>query len=434
MQNELICLLIERYRFALSKLDQDSTNSDDVFCLLKLREEIYCKISSLNNYPSLDLEIIRLDRLLRKKSKIIIKKGHLRAWRDSLNPPEHYWWWFLDVSSSYRSFSWMWSIINGIVLITDVSLTIDIIQRFIGSDPNTLATLFVCVQGLLTVIVGESIITKGGEEILVKILNSFGYSKYYINLFRFICASCLLIFLLFSGFFVIPKISIYYNNLGVDDYESGKLINAQNNFNRAIKIKSDYAEAHYNLGRLFDIKMNDPSRAHIEYQLAMQGGLNKAYSSMSRIYILEKKYSEAIAVIYGGFKLHEDNKNTQVKENDEIQHELLMNFGWAELKRKNYFNAIAKLEDSLELKLTDEKKAKAHCILGSVYKLSLLESKAKNVSATKIKAKDNFTKCLGLFEINNNNNLDVIKWRSIASACLENSNGEKKCLDSLLEI
>jgi tetratricopeptide (TPR) repeat protein len=76
----------------------------------------------------------------------------------------------------------------------------------------------------------------------------------------------------------IPEI---YNLSGLIDVEKGKYNSAEQHYLAAIKIKKNYAEAHYNLALVYDLFYQDFGKAISEYEeyLTLTGNVDKAIIS-----------------------------------------------------------------------------------------------------------------------------------------------------------
>ena len=148
---------------------------------------------------------------------------------------------------------------------------------------------------------------------------------------------------------------IILNERGLEKYIAGEWAIAQSKFERAIGLNPDDAEAHYNLGRLYE-KLQDLDQAKAQYRLALRGGLDVAYNALARLSIQNKKYPEAVSLLLKGLEI-------VPKEDDQVRYALLKNLGWARLKQQRYAEAESNLREAIRL---DQKRASAHCLLAQV--------------------------------------------------------------------
>jgi|GEM_PF-870822 len=145
------------------------------------------------------------------------------------------------------------------------------------------------------------------------------------------------------------------NWYGVVSQLAGKLPQAQLAYKIALKLSPISAATHYNQGSAYEDQQNY-ERAHIEYQMAIEGGLIPAYNNQARLYILEKKYDAAVSLLHIGLPLaeHEDIR---------VRYSFLKNLGWARLEQDRLGEAKTNLEAAIKLQ---RERAPAHCLLAQV--------------------------------------------------------------------
>jgi tetratricopeptide (TPR) repeat protein len=170
-----------------------------------------------------------------------------------------------------------------------------------------------------------------------------------------------LVFLLLLGFwgfynYSLPWIATFYNKWGWENYREREYNTAQNNYEIALKLNPNYAEAHFNLGRLYE-DLEDSERARSEYELAIKGNYDKAYNNLARLYIIDKnnpKYDVAVQLL---------QKGLQVAKDDGVKYNLKKNLGWARFEQKRYLEAKAALQEAISL---GSERAAAYCLLAQV--------------------------------------------------------------------
>ena len=161
----------------------------------------------------------------------------------------------------------------------------------------------------------------------------------------------------------LPQIATnFYTNPGKESHNKGDWGSAEEQFKRAIHLNADDAEAHFQLGNLYeDLQM--PDQARPEYQLAIQGGIPAATNNLARLNILKKNYPAAVSLLLKALS----DKNLDPK----TKHAVLKNLGWARLMQKNYPDAEAKLKEAILLEtpknqLKSYEIAGSHCLLAQV--------------------------------------------------------------------
>jgi tetratricopeptide (TPR) repeat protein len=154
----------------------------------------------------------------------------------------------------------------------------------------------------------------------------------------------------------LPWIATFYNKWGWGNYREREYNTAQNNYEIALKLNPNYAEAHFNLGRLYE-DLEDSERARSEYELAIKGNYDKAYNNLARLYIIDKnnpKYDVAVQLL---------QKGLQVAKDDGVKYNLNKNLGWARFEQKRYSEAKAALQEAISL---GSERAAAYCLLAKV--------------------------------------------------------------------
>ncbi|BAZ33740.1 tetratricopeptide TPR_2 (plasmid) [Cylindrospermum sp. NIES-4074] len=311
-------------------------------------------------------KINQLDERLRKQVNVIaplIESANLRA---SFHPDEKAWWWFLEVSKTQWSdrFDWLWSGVSVTCLTVSLGLIGDISPRFLTGVPDAFGAVAVSTQSILTLLVAGGALTKIGQESLRQLLKTINIpEKYWHELGAF--ASFLVVLGLFSFRQYLPQIATnFYTNPGIESRKKGDWSSADEQFNRAIKLNADDAQAHFQLGNLYeDMQMVDKARP--EYQLAIQGGIIGATNNLARLNIFKKDYSGAVSLL---LKALDTDKKQPL--DSKIKHTVLKNLGWARLMQKNYPDAEAKLLEAIDLqstlKLEKYDIADVYCLLAQV--------------------------------------------------------------------
>jgi hypothetical protein len=150
------------------------------------------------------------------------------------------------------------------------------------------------------------------------------------------------------------QIAIAYHEQGVTHQVANKLYLAQVDFKRSLTFKPDYPEAHFHLGRNYEL-LGDIRQARIFYEKAKRGKLAEAYSNLARLDIVEGNYDKAVPLLTEGLKLTHNNA---------IKYALLKNLGWAYLGQNRYQEAEVFLQQAIHL---NKEKASAYCLLAQAW-------------------------------------------------------------------
>lgn len=358
---------IKRYEAALTELETELENavgnlSDEVILsVLIARDAVQAELTAVTQIPKRKLiAVTELDGSLKKQARSIAQTVQLADWRASFNPPKEAWWWFLEIPiHPLDRFDWLWSAFQVVFLTGSLSLVVDISSRFLSGGLDVLSSFTVVSQSVLTLLTVGGALTKAGQTAIEQAFLRLGIQQYLWQEIKLGLSGLLLLSLI--GFRAsLPQIATYFNEQGLEKYIAGEWAIAQSHFERAIGLNPDDAQAHYNLGRLYE-DLQDLDQAKAQYRLALRGGLDVAYNALARLSIQNKKYPEAVSLLLKGLEI-------ATKENDQVRYTLLKyallkNLGWARLKQKRYADAESNLREAIRL---DQKSASAHCLLAQV--------------------------------------------------------------------
>lgn len=137
-----------------------------------------------------------------------------------------------------------------------------------------------------------------------------------------------------------PQLYVKLNDCGYDNYIAKQYQLARFYFQCALLLKPNYKKAHYNLGATYE-KLHQLEKARSEYHIA--DGVSEAYSNLARLYIQDKQYSEAIALLEKAFQ------KPKAQTDPLLRYALLKNMGWVLLEQQHYPEAETYLREAIEL-------------------------------------------------------------------------------------
>jgi tetratricopeptide (TPR) repeat protein len=159
---------------------------------------------------------------------------------------------------------------------------------------------------------------------------------------------------------LLPAAARFYNNRGTNLQRQGQIKAAIDNYQRALRLKSDYPEAHYNLADAFE-EISIFDKAIEEYGRAIEADptFYQAYNNLARLYILQRRDYEA------AIRLLDRAMNLKPQESS-VQYSLYKNYGWANFE----LNHLPLAEQSLRTAVSFESdRGAAHCLLAKALSL-----------------------------------------------------------------
>ena len=392
--------VIERFADKLSALEKAGSQAteDQILQALLARDSIQADLESHREVlPGKAYELLQLDGRLRKLASPITRLVSLETWRATFRPPSDNWWWsFETVLDQPDRLGWLWSSLAALLLTVAISLLVDISARFLKGTPDTVGTFAVVSQGLILMLTAGGVLTHSGRETIDRAFRVMSIPRFYWA--RLKAGLAILLFLMVVCFrFFLPSIAVLYNNRGLESYRAGQITSALSDYNRAIALHPDYAEAHYNLARL-DEDLQDLDAARSEYRIAVQGRLDAAYNNLARLYILQDSPNNAVVLLLNGLDQVQD---------PQIRYSMLKNLGWARVEQARFNEAETYLRSAIALA---PDAAPAHCLLAQV-----VESQGKTDEATQ-----EWTNCLKFASIRDP---DEDAWIAQARTRLEKGSG-----------
>jgi tetratricopeptide (TPR) repeat protein len=250
-----------------------------------------------------------------------------------------------------------------------ISLTADVLRRFVGSDggwPDIGASV---IQSVLTAIATSAAALAATS--LLRPANAL--VKKAGNLTVFVGPQQARRAAIVTGVALVPALALwlslpalahYYNERGArfQYCEQPDLSGARESYQQAVRLKPSYAQAHYNLATTEEDLQ--PERAIEEYLLAIKydSHLYPAYNNLARLYLRRGKdmdYESALNILSRAVDLS--------PQDDIVRYSLNKNLGWANYALKRYALAEVYLRRAISLR-REEGGAAAHCLLAYVLK------------------------------------------------------------------
>ncbi|MBD2221140.1 tetratricopeptide repeat protein [Calothrix sp. FACHB-1219] len=371
MINSQLGTILERYKTEIERLKVTDTSIDaeQVLEVLNARDAVQLALKGATFIPTSRLkQVLELDTELRKQAiqiNKVIKAEQFAQWRESIHPPGEAWWWRLENLTpphKWDRFDWLW---KGLVVAgwtANLSLLINIATRFLSGGAGLLGASAVILPSILALLQASSELTKAGKEGFEKLLTKLNIPQHLQEEAK-LGSTLLMTGFLLSFWLALPSISQLYNRNGLNNYQQGKLGAAEQDYLKAISLDADNADAHYNLGNLYE-DLQDFEKARKHYQIAVGSDVPDAYNNLARLYIQDKKYSQARALLQNGL--------VKAKDLPEVRYSLFKNLGWVRFEEGRYEEAQLNLQAAIgiannpEVAKNIQNTGAAYCILAQV--------------------------------------------------------------------
>ncbi|MBN2007013.1 MAG: tetratricopeptide repeat protein [Anaerolineae bacterium] len=352
---------ITAYVQALESLDNRPTSEALLACLLT-RDALEAELHRLEaqdiQAASLDICLIATsDERLRTRNYQAADHAAFSAWRAIVNPDEQAWWWYPEQPAAKPGSVWSVFVIalEGLVFTLALSTGLDITQRFLAAGGDFAAYVLTLLQAFLAAITAGSF-TRSGREFLNRIWMRLRLSRYLYHNATLVLTLALLSFVI-SLRLLLPTFAAGYNARAVAQMQSGQLALAVPNLQRAVSLNPDFAQAHYNLGSLYE-ELLEYDAALSAYRTAIRANaqLDVAYNNLGRLLIVHSRdYALAALTLRQGLTHAEDAA---------VRYALHKNLGWAYMANAQYDLALEPLNYALNLY---PDRGAPHCLLAQAY-------------------------------------------------------------------
>lgn len=355
--------------------EEELKDEQQVLALLNARDELY---QALKRFPlprrQILAEIKSLDQELQQLAFKMVMLLDFSAYRKSFPKSSEQWWWSLEEQPPTHPrgrYNWLF---NGLTVGTwavCLALLVDISRRFILGGAGAAGLSAVTLSTIVSLLKARNDLTDAGQQGFQKLIKKLGVPTYLEAEAKF-CTTALMNIALMVFWFSLPSISQHYNSHGQRDQEKGKLGSAEQFYKLAISLNPNNADAHYNLGTLFE-DIQELEKAKTQYLIAVRGEFPEAYNNLARLYLQNPKPepNKAVALLNQGRHLDSDNDGTPDVNNStpDVKYNIFKNLGWARLMQGLPHNSEAYLDIAIEISKTDDdhyirNPASAYCLLG----------------------------------------------------------------------
>lgn len=362
---------LQDYQTALEHLQSDTGNCvipRQVIQILQARDRLEAALNDPNQLPTADqlLKLMELDQQLKQQVATLVTIVSFADLRASVAIAKQAWWWNLETLAPphpHDRHDWFWKLLTFSTWTVNLAFLGNIISRFLSADPGVLGAIAIVLPSLLTLLQAKNELTSNGAEGFRKFLAWLRVPAWLREEAQFVSTLILLIGLVGFWFWLLPALSDWYNKRGLAAYADGRLSQAASDYQRAIALNAENTKARFNLGNVYE-DWQEFDSARKEYLLAVQGKEPEAYNNLARLYILDKKYPQAVTLLRAGIKLEPPF--------DEVKYSLFKNLGWVRFEQQRYEEAQHALQVAIGFANRSESKsyisspASAHCLLAQV--------------------------------------------------------------------
>lgn len=268
------------------------------------------------------------------------------------------------IEAKRRRLRALWTILTALMATVAISLLVEIVQRFLsgGSDRLSIVRNFVQIplivaQAALALLAGGTLI-EPSRQWVERLLTRAGLYRGYGVMRRLVISAGVLAVVL-AARLSLPFVAVYYNERAARAVEQRDLTAAVYDYQRALSLNPDYAQAHYGLAVVYE-GLQKYGEAIEEYGKAvlLDSQFVQAQNNLARLLLKRggNKDDE------NALQLLEDALSRSPKD-EGLLYSLYKNRGWANYELESYQQAEKDLGAALSLRKDG---AAAHCLLGYV--------------------------------------------------------------------
>ncbi|MBD3886745.1 caspase family protein [Phormidium tenue FACHB-886] len=364
--------LLTDYVQALELFSRNASPAEEqALALLQTRDRI--PVAALSATELVKLE--QCDRQLKSQKSLILQTIDLAHWRDTTHPPETAWWWFLEPDSPHAwvaQSGWIWTGLSTIALTASGALVLNLWSYFFAAGVAAASTSGIVLNSFLTLVTGGSALTQVKQDGRDRLFTALKLPK-WIWQPASSGAAVILMLMLVGVRTSLPLLAVRFQQAGEQKLLAADpdLDGALADYQQAIALNPGDAEAHYQLGVLYETLQKN-EQAIASYQLALQSGsstknkstLLRAGNNLGRLYLLKGDTNKAFPPLERTIGLIKAN---DLKTNPDIKtdyYSVLKNMGWLRVLQKRYVEAAPLLQQAIAF---NPDRAAAHCLQAQVF-------------------------------------------------------------------
>ncbi len=287
--------LLTDYAEALKGLpSQSKSPSRQVLRVLRSRDRLQDELSQVAQLDDEQLvTLAELDLELKQRSDIACAGKELKQMRQSLQPPESAWWWYLEpVSEDSKSkswldrFDWVWNVGTVACLVVATSFITQTAKAFSNEGFDFLGTLSTIGQGAGLAFVAGGALTDKGKKAVESTLMSMKVPA-SLHAEATFGASLLLMGAAYGIHQSLPKVGDWYFDQAQQHEKKGEWSQAVQSYKRALNFAQDDYKSQIAIGFLYE-KLGNFEEALKVYKKGSFYGVPQFLNAQARVMLMSE--------------------------------------------------------------------------------------------------------------------------------------------------
>lgn len=285
--------LLTDYAESLEGLQsQPNPSSRQVLKVLRSRDRLQDELSKVAQLDDEQLlKLAELDLELKQRSDIVCTDKELQQMRQSLQPPESAWWWYLEpanedskAKSWLDRFDWVWNVGTVVCLVVATSFITQTAKAFSNEGFDFLGTLSTIGQGAGLAFVAGGALTDKGKKAVESTLMSMKVPA-SLHAEATFGASLLLMGAAYGIHHNLPKVGDFYFEQAQEHEAKGEWSQALKSYKRALNFAQDDYKSQIAVGFLYE-KLGNFDKAIEVYKSGSVYGVPQFLNAQARVMLM----------------------------------------------------------------------------------------------------------------------------------------------------
>jgi tetratricopeptide (TPR) repeat protein len=330
-------IAISQYAASLAKFENPKYQPDiaDVLAVMLARDAVQNELGNSQYSPDLCAKLLDLDRQLCHHAKRLNQNQTLAQCRQSLQPPESAWWWYIQESVEVdprNRWNWFWQTLTVACVVGSTAFIVNTARAFSTEGFDLMQTFSTIAQGAGLAVIAQGTLTDKGQKQVEKVLNNLNVPS---HLHAEVTFGASLTLLLASGAInsSLPRLGNYYYSQGMKYYKEGQMAIALRKYQEAFRFDPSTDNIYAAQGIIhesieeYDKALENYKKGIIAGNPAAFHGLAKTIASQSQTN--ESELSKAKNYLLVGEDLVDNGDPAQILLRAQIHRDI----GWIDLLR-----------------------------------------------------------------------------------------------------